>query len=405
MPAEDCVRRFVPALGDACAVEGGWRVDLSDGTSLTTHGHDPILPRNVNAPAPIAPECATDPRTQPHGVLVYAHPSDQPNLYGSRLNELRTAAGVANAMLRRESAKFSRAVDYRMLCANRVLVVNDAPLLTRLEDSTFETVVNGLRALGLNNPLAKYWVFFEGRPPGTNGVAGTGTLEYDDRLSAANRNNFGPSYGVVWGSSPNLATYMMHENGHNLGAVQLSAYHSTGAGHCTDGADVMCYADGGPRANQYNGNVCATMHFDCGHDDYFHPSPPSDNPLSRRWNIGSPYNRFVAGCTYQTGVLVVGATGAEVDEVASRAHAIPSGCAGRPYAVGAWLVQPPVGVFPYTSAAPAVLPVPDARVCWYAGSSKIRCDGADRGTVPSGASSARVVLNTGAATAYVLSAI
>src|SRR5581483_1736441 len=95
------------------------------------------------------------------------------------------------------------------------------------------------------------------------------------------------------------ARTFMHELGHTLGAVQNSAPHSSGAGHCWDGKDTMCYNDGGPNAGLctpdfYCSNTCATEAFDCGHDDYFHRNPAAGSYLSTHWNIGNVVDRFLS---------------------------------------------------------------------------------------------------------------
>src|SRR5205823_2297949 len=92
--------------------------------------------------------------------------------------------------------------------------------------------------------------------------------------------------------------------------------HTTGEGvgnvhHCIDGLDVMCYRDDGPLAFEYSAKYCSVVHFDCNHDDYFNPAPIKGTYLAIHWNIGSPLNRFVAGCTYATGVLDASAGDAE----------------------------------------------------------------------------------------------
>jgi hypothetical protein len=70
---------------------------------------------------------------------------------------------------------------------------------------------------------------------------------------------------------------MLHEITHNLGAVQHSAPHSTGSGHCTDGFDVMCR----PRPGS-----CAVERYDCNKDDYFNPSGPIFGmDGTRMWNV------------------------------------------------------------------------------------------------------------------------
>jgi hypothetical protein len=84
-----------------------------------------------------------------------------------------------------------------------------------------------------------------------------------------------------------------HELMHNIGGVQNSAPHSTGAGHCFDEYDLECYADGGPTSTlQY---LCSsTSHndrFDCNHDDYFHTAPAVGSYLATHWNTAT--SRFL----------------------------------------------------------------------------------------------------------------
>lgn len=54
---------------------------------------------------------------------------------------------------------------------------------------------------------------------------------------------------------------LLHEIGHNLGAVQNDAPHSDGSWHCAEGRDVMCYAQE-PRN-------CETLVLDCLGGDYY----------------------------------------------------------------------------------------------------------------------------------------
>ena len=79
------------------------------------------------------------------------------------------------------------------------------------------------------------------------GPAGQAMFYYDDRPDpAANLNNqvaAGPRFAMVAvsGSPATGAHVFLHEVGHTLGAVQLSAPHSSGAGHCytSDRRDVL----------------------------------------------------------------------------------------------------------------------------------------------------------------------
>jgi hypothetical protein len=399
----------VPGIGRACPEGRYWRLTLADGSTFLTHGQDDILSKRAFAQSGGAmPSCASNQYTESYNVVVYAHPSDLPNRYTARLAPLRAAVAQANAALRAEAALFSRTIDYRFLCANGLVVVEDAPVLLGYKSVTLETLITSLRALGFTNPNAKYWVYFDGHPDGA--LDGVGTLENDDRLSANNASNFGPSYGVTWGvdlekSAAGAVAVMMHESAHTMGAVQNTAPHSTGAGHCTDGLDAMCYPDGGPSASNFTDKACAVVRFDCNHDDYFNPVPGAKNYLANHWNLASPFNRFVAGCTYQDGVLI--ANGPEAKGVTSATVTIPSACQTHAFALGA-VVPVPVGVAPAVGSALAAIPVPDVNVCWYAGAALVRCDanlGAEDGAVPQNATSARITLAAGAAAAYVLSVI
>ncbi len=88
----------------------------------------------------------------------------------------------------------------------------------------------------------------------------------------------------------------MHENGHNQGAVQRSAPFSTGAGHCWEDLDVMCYSpDGGDQHQDGTVLNCpADLYFDCGFDSYFDAAPEPGEWLAQHWNIAIPANRFIA---------------------------------------------------------------------------------------------------------------
>jgi hypothetical protein len=94
---------------------------------------------------------------------------------------------------------------------------------------------------------------------------------------------------------------------HNLGAVQWSAPHTSKSpsngpeyGHCWDGFDVMCYADGPFPAHpmtypcpQIAGVI--TQSYDCGGDDYFNVDPADGSYLATRWNLYD--SAFLGTCT------------------------------------------------------------------------------------------------------------
>ena len=145
------------------------------------------------------------------------------------------------------------------------------------------------------------------------GVYGIGEI-YDDANYATdqpgwgNIHNAGGLTGIMYvqpSTSPDASgwqpTVMLHEMTHNLGGVQFSAPHSTSSAHCTDGQDVMCYADGSPEGAYYSGSVCPTASgaisqtYDCGHNDYYNPDPAAGSYLATHWNVYD--SAFMAGCT------------------------------------------------------------------------------------------------------------
>jgi hypothetical protein len=83
--------------------------------------------------------------------------------------------------------------------------------------------------------------------------------------------------------------FILHEITHTLGAVHNSAPHSTGAAHCFDEWDVMCYADGGPHSVLTFPCVSpaspANEAYDCNEDDYLNPAPAPGTYLATNWNL------------------------------------------------------------------------------------------------------------------------
>lgn len=155
--------------------------------------------------------------------------------------------------------------------------------------------------------------------PAEGAICGVGNIILDDRPLSLNANAYGIRFTRV--DRPCWGIAETHELGHNLGAVQRSAPHSTPFGHCTDEYDLMCYEDGPGVAMNYenscsNGvggtNPCAdplvkracygtgditegiagpgtlaNRLWDCNNDDYFHTGPTGANYLVTHWNIAN----------------------------------------------------------------------------------------------------------------------
>ncbi|WP_245699556.1 RICIN domain-containing protein [Streptomyces roseifaciens] len=151
----------------------------------------------------------------------------------------------------------------------------------------FGAMNNALAAKGFNRRDRKYMVFADAQV-----YCGIGTFNGDERPGQDNLSNFGPSYGRTdsgcWGGSTPA-----HELGHNLGAVNNSAPHTSRAAHCVDEWDIMCYSDAPhyPKMQVLCPERTGDQRLDCGHDDYFHTSPKPGSYLATHWNIAN--NRFL----------------------------------------------------------------------------------------------------------------
>lgn len=283
--------RVIATQGPSCPIPGGWRVLLRDGSTVDTHGPDaangPGLADAGNVKA-TAPACVADPSAQFHSVVVYAHAADRPDRSAEMTPVLRGMVEQANGFLRQESMELGATARYKFRCdgPNAVsIVVGRLP--TADADTTFATLISDLRAQGLNSPYAKYWVWYDG----TRGTLyGQGQIFNNDKLTSSNGNAKGNAFSVVWGLTDPQA--FVHESAHTMGAVQLGAPNSSGAWHCVDGLDVMCYFDSPESA--YEPGVCTDrVHLDCNHDDYFHPDPAPGSYLATHWNMAHRYNRFL----------------------------------------------------------------------------------------------------------------
>jgi hypothetical protein len=143
-----------------------------------------------------------------------------------------------------------------------------------------DAMESALVALGYDHRDRKYLTFAD-----TDVYCGIADAPVDDRKTADNASNFGPTFARVdngcW--SPPIAA---HELGHNLGAVQYSAPHTSGGGHCTDEWDLMCYSDE-PNYPAMTTTCEDKAHddlFDCHHDDYSSTNPAAGSYLATHYN-------------------------------------------------------------------------------------------------------------------------
>lgn len=307
----------VPGQGLSCpAPGGGWVVPLANGGAVFTHGPDPlpaaVLPTltmeaEVSAAPSAPPACVTD-TTQPHVQVLFTHSADFPSRYDVVKPFVLAGVAQTNGILLRDALQHGVDMRFKVRCdADGAIHLPQVRLLTPSASDSFGSIVNDLNALGWSNPAAKYWIVHDGFV--ACGCGGQGSGWGDDRAGPDNWNNKGGlhaiSYVGNYGRTQllySLSQVMLHEAGHTMGAVQNSAPHTTNAFHCTDGADVMCYNDGGSRGREYTFLACPrapefeaawTWAWDCNNDDYFHPEPAPGSYLATHWNVGSPDNRYL----------------------------------------------------------------------------------------------------------------
>lgn len=269
---------------------------------------------------------AAYPASAPQFKVIYAYPKDRPNRFPQWAQALQANASIIEQYLAAQPGS-TRALrfDLGTVCGGQFLDIQTVALPSTRSTYVlnFGAVRNAVAAQLNTSPggLRNYVIFADTLGPAGNGLRGQGELvagSGGDIPGSSNPNNSGNRFSIMWmpdglpvPSDPASGWWpsgMLHEMGHNIGAVQWSAPHSTHTpgssdytySHCWDGADVMCYQDGPAPSHAYDPNVCGGAAgpiwstWDCNRDDYFNPSPAPDSYLDTHWNT---YNSvFMADC-------------------------------------------------------------------------------------------------------------
>jgi hypothetical protein len=251
--------------------------------------------------------------------VVYAFAADQPDRSAAWTDSLQGDVSRIEQFLALQSGG-RRALRFDMgtNCGSQYVDVQVVALPQArsyyLDD--FDRIADDVHAVVASTPGPRN-VFVLADGLSSSSVYGIGEVYPNaDQSGAGNIHNAGGLTGIMFvtpGTSPNASgwqpTVMLHEITHNLGGVQSTAPHETSFAHCTDGQDIMCYADGSPEGAAYNPNVCPYISgalaqtYDCGRDDYYDPAPAPGSYLATHWNV---YNSaFMAGCS-QLGVACGG---------------------------------------------------------------------------------------------------
>jgi hypothetical protein len=277
---------------------------------MCSHGPDPVRafgsPSEVAAPPPPASAAALAALCVDGGVsgkrieVLYGVPQDRTNRYSTMLTTMRNVLAETNNNLDASDAATTQG--YRWLCENGTdITIRNVTLVPVGADFSFDfnDYLNSLQnqvALGLGpvnyTGSNRVYMTFVDQVTDVYPYGGQGGIWNDDRSDpAVNANNdAGAKYSMTAYFDAGIVG---HEIGHNIGAVQLSAPHTSGGWHCHDEWDLMCYSDGGSYF-QNGGQLtfpCGTgsdFVMDCGRDDYYYPgTPPSTNYLSTHWNTAN----------------------------------------------------------------------------------------------------------------------
>jgi hypothetical protein len=216
--------------------------------------------------------------------VVYAHASDVPDRFTDIADSIIHWTANSDRVFNDSAAETGGSRHVRWVTDASCHLVVQRVQLSSTGDDSYGNTVNELQSVGLNRTDRKYLVLVD-----ANIYCGIASLYQDDSASLTNINNTGSGYARVDNACWGLANPIeAHEVMHLLGGVQNSAPHSTGAGHCTDRYDRMCYADSSTVTTTFTcPDYSHERLFDCNHDDYYSTNPQAGSYLATHWNTAS----------------------------------------------------------------------------------------------------------------------
>ena len=224
--------------------------------------------------------------------VIYAVESGKKDRYKTLLPSLKSWVADVDDTFAASSAKTARAGQpdsrrvrwvHRKTDGGCVPVIKHEVLPAGSLRKGFSSTVEALKERGYKSAARKYLVFAD-----TAELCGVGGMWVDDdKTDNANDGDY-PSYARVdspcWAFRTGWHSVAAHEVMHMLGGVQDNAPHATGAGHCIDETDAMCYDDGGIVGSLLKKCSGREGLFDCRNDDYFNVNPQAGSYLAKHWN-------------------------------------------------------------------------------------------------------------------------
>lgn len=214
---------------------------------------------------------------------IYAFAEDKPDRYNELQDYFQHIADNASNSIDASAKKTGGQAQLKWVTDADCNISIAKVKMRATQDDSFSETINAVQKADYDDPSKIYLIWTE-----ADLVCGLATFSTDDNPDPdKNINSKGTvsAYSRVdkscWGESE------LHEIMHMMGAVQDSAPHSTKAGHCTDGYDVMCYGDGGPGGSQTAScrNIVDQYLLDCNNDDYFNANPAPGSYLATHWNL------------------------------------------------------------------------------------------------------------------------
>lgn len=276
---------------------GSAHLIVAAGRDLCTHGDDSDLAATAGAPdaadvivaagtassggslSQRAIPCRGDGTSGDRIAFYYGYLTGHPNRISSLRARLVAAIEQANDVVYRSARETGGWRYLRVLTDTRCRPLIGSIRLPANAAGDFGRTIDAAQAAHLSSVHRKYVLFVD-----AGHYCGLGTLDIDDKPGVMNDSNTGPSWARIdtscW-SGPTTA----HEIFHMLGAVQNSAPHADGTGHCTDDHDLMCYQNpGGRHLTIMCGGWSEETRLDCHKDDYFSTSPRPGSYLATHWN-------------------------------------------------------------------------------------------------------------------------
>lgn len=254
--------------------------------------HAEYLPCDYDGLAP--PVDSRDLTVEPQVHAVYVHPANTTSRFPAYAAMFQADARQASALLQ----TLGRDIRWDLRQAEPSAECEGGDLQATMLDITvfksrysagklsggnqFSLVANELAAK-FSDPNKKYVVWLDAGSK----YCGQGTLYQDTRRLAGNFNNANRTTGIVYRpySTANSeggfcrGRTLLHELGHNLGALQRVAPNAYDGAHCNDDDnDTMCYTS----AATFDSGGAAQ--FDYGKDDYWDPGAS----IPTTANNGSP---------------------------------------------------------------------------------------------------------------------